>query len=254
MIVTDTCSHPRENLEAEGGLVELASVRKFPGGGGGVMCCLSYEEDIGEGLVSKLLFDEIDGTTVDADVGPAGTVTGGRILETGGLELAAGGFVTLGNPPALNPTAAMTVCLWVTLTEDLVGGWHLLATKWDDTGRVFAWHFGVQDTVLNLYLSEDGSGPAQPVCVAESLMAEHGLVHTCFTAEAGGAVQIYMDGYFAHRCRGCAAAASSFLHTPWLPPHHGPGWRPISHCFCPPQASGRGARPLRSKRLPGCRG
>ena len=71
--------------------------------------------------VSKLLFDEIDVTTVDADVGPPGIVTSGRILDSGGLELASGGFVNLGDPAELRPTDAMTVCLWVTLTEDHLG-------------------------------------------------------------------------------------------------------------------------------------
>jgi len=51
-----------ENLGADGGLTELASTRKFPGGGG-VMCCLMYEEDIGQGVVSQLLFEEVQENT-----------------------------------------------------------------------------------------------------------------------------------------------------------------------------------------------
>ena len=32
-------------------------------GGGGVMCCLMYEEDIGQGVVSQLLFEEVQENT-----------------------------------------------------------------------------------------------------------------------------------------------------------------------------------------------
>ena len=129
-----------------------------------------------------------------SDVGPDGVVRGGT--PTGhGLQLADQGQ-DLGNSPALNPTEAMTVCLWVTVSHDHPGSWHLLATKWDDTaadGQKYAWHFGIQDTTLNLYLSNDGN-EYHMAAEAQSLLAEHGLVHTCFTVEAGGPVQIYMKG------------------------------------------------------------
>ena len=192
------CNDPEvgcwENLGADGGLTELAATRKFPGGGG-VMCCLMYEEDIGQGVVSQLLFEEVQDDTAFADVGPDGIVRGG-IPTSHGLQLPEQGQVDLGNSPALNPTEAMTVCLWVTVSHDHPGSWHLLATKWDDTaadGQKYAWHFGIQDTTLNLYLSNDGN-EYHMAAEAQSLLAEHGLVHTCFTVEAGGPVQIYMNG------------------------------------------------------------
>ena len=52
----------------------------------------------------------------------------------------------------------MTVCMWVNLLRDHAGAWHLLATKWNDDGVAgdkYFFHFGIQDTVLNLYLSDE---------------------------------------------------------------------------------------------------
>ena len=191
------CSNPDigcwENLGADGGLTELYSTRKFPGGGG-VMCCLLYEEDIGSGLVSKMLFEDMGGNTVFADTGPDGTVTNGEIISSG-MRLGEGGKVDLGNDPSLSPTQEMTVCLWVTILHDHPGSWHLLATKWGDgmPGPHYSWHFALQDTTLNLYLSNDGN-EYHLAAEAGSLLAEHGLVHTCFTVVAGGDVQIYVNG------------------------------------------------------------
>jgi hypothetical protein len=152
------------------------------------------EEDIGSGLVSKVLFEEMDGNTVYSDVGPDGTVTNGELTGSG-LRLDDGGQVDLGNDPSLNPTQEMTVCLWVTVLHDHPGSWHLLATKWGDgmAGPHYSWHFALQDTTLNLYLSNDGN-EYHLAAEAGSLLAEHGLVHTCFTVVAGGDVQIYVNG------------------------------------------------------------
>ena len=72
---------------------------------------------------------------------------------------------------------------------------HLLATKWGDgiPGPHYGWHFGIEDTTINLYLSDDGN-EYHKAAEAGTLLAEHGLVHTCFTAVAGGDVQIYVNG------------------------------------------------------------
>jgi len=60
-------------------------------------------------------------------------------------------------------------------------------------GPHYGWHFGIEDTTINLYLSNDGLEYHKAV-EAGTLLAEHGLVHTCFTAVAGGDVQIYING------------------------------------------------------------
>ena len=100
------------------------------------MCCLLYTEDIGAGLVSKVLFEEMTAqNVVPATSGPDGTVTAGHLTGSG-LELDVGGSVDLGNgmftdrdgnvvPGDLSPTIEMTVCLWVTILHDHPGSWQV---------------------------------------------------------------------------------------------------------------------------------
>eukprot|EP01050_Picozoa_sp_SAG11_P059145 SAG11_NODE_38169_length_253_cov_1.084416_1_plen_56_part_10 len=47
----------------------------------------------------------------------------------------------------------MTLCMWVTLTEDHLGTWHLLATKWNDANAHFAWHFGIEGEHISSVLA-----------------------------------------------------------------------------------------------------
>ena len=47
--------------------------------------------------------------------------------------------------------------------------------------------------MLNLYMSADGTS-YELVATGESMLAEHGLIHACFTARAVGDVQLFMDG------------------------------------------------------------
>ena len=86
--------------------------------------------------------------------------------------------------------------MWINLLQDHPGTWHLLASKWNDSGDArdkYFFHFGLQDSVLNLLMSEDGE-TFQTVAEGGSVFAEHGAVHACFTAEALGEVVIFING------------------------------------------------------------
>ena len=172
---------------------ELAVIRKVSEANGGVMCCFAaVDEDAG--LVSYLTFDEMREGEVTATVGPDAAVTSGTQLDNGALRLDPGGQVNLGSTPELNPTSEMTLCMWVSLLHDQA--WHLLATKWHDDGadgQKYFFHFAIENTMLNLYMSADGTS-YELVATGESMLAEHGLIHACFTARAGGDVQLFMDG------------------------------------------------------------
>ena len=68
-------------------------------------------------------------------------------------------------------------------------------TKWEEGvshGKFFM--FAVEDAMIRLYMSTNGDD-FEMVAEDESILAERGLFHTCFTAVAGGGpVQIYVDG------------------------------------------------------------
>jgi hypothetical protein len=138
------------------------------------------------------------GTQVEASVGPSGTTSGNaEQVDNGSVRLNDGASITLGNTLDLSPRSAMTICMWVSLLQDHPGQWHLLATKWNDNGPTndkYQFQFGLQDSVLNLLWSADGE-TFQTITQGGSLLAEHGVVHCCFTANsATRSAQLYMNG------------------------------------------------------------
>jgi hypothetical protein len=84
--------------------------------------------------------------------------------------------------------------MWVTILSDHEDTWHYMATKWnDDIPKSKFFMFVIEKTILRLYMSTDGD-EFEMVAEAEDLLAEHGLCHACFTAQAGGNVLIFVDG------------------------------------------------------------
>jgi hypothetical protein len=168
------------------------------------MCCFEGENEEGD-LVAMLTMDVVTDSLIEATVGPSGMLgcsqdedrqCTSEQLDNGSLRLDDGAQINLGNGPELNPTNAMTLCLWVNLLEDHPGTWHLLATKWNDAADPndkYLFHFGLQDSTINLLMSEDGE-TFQTLAEGGTLLAEHGAVHACFTAEAPGSATIYMNG------------------------------------------------------------
>ena len=179
-------------------------MRKTSPENGGVMCCFAGE-NVDLGLVSFLTFSVLSGAdhaesphhTIEPTVGPAAVSTGDvEQLDNGSLRLNAGAQINLGNSAELNPTTAMTVCMWLSLLQDHPGAWHLLATKWNDEGATndkYFFSLNLQDTRLNLLMSEDGE-TFGTVAAGGSMLTENGVTHVCFTAEAGGAVLLFVDG------------------------------------------------------------
>jgi hypothetical protein len=129
---------------------------------------------------------------VKAKVGPPAAISNAIVLKNGNLQLNSRGFADLGN--TLSPlTTEMTLCMWVKLLRDH-SSWHLLATKWDDRApshHKYFFHLGIKRKVLNLLMSEDGQ-KIRTVAEASTLLASDGLVHVCFTAQAAGAVRLYV--------------------------------------------------------------
>jgi hypothetical protein len=102
-----------ENLEADGGHSELATVRKPGQKNGGVMCCFAGEDE-GAGLVSNLIFEDVQGRQILSETGPVGMSTSAEKLGNGQLQIDEGG-----KQRPLSPTRPPFLPFELALAQDL---------------------------------------------------------------------------------------------------------------------------------------